>query len=108
MPVGPPQTYLTLSLRNLGFDTTESNLLSIPSTVIGIIMLLFTSFLSESINSRVIATVVLQIWALPLLIALYTFNSKTSEWVYFAVVTLITGFPYVHPIREFGQRLQHD
>lgn len=71
-------------------------------------MLLFTSFLSESINSRVIATVVLQIWALPLLIALYTFNSKTSEWVYFAVVTLITGFPYVHPIREFGQRLQHD
>ncbi|KAK0456138.1 major facilitator superfamily domain-containing protein [Armillaria borealis] len=78
MPVGPPQTYLTLSLRNLGFDTTESNLLSIPSTVIGIIMLLFTSFLSESINSRVIATV---------------------EWVYFAVVTLITGFPYVHPIQ---------
>ncbi|KAK0198772.1 major facilitator superfamily domain-containing protein [Armillaria mellea] len=99
MPVGPPQTYLTLSLRNLGFDTTESNLLSIPSTVIGIIMLLFTSFLSESINSRVIATVVLQLWALPLLIALYTFNSKTSEWVYFAVVTLITGFPYVHPIQ---------
>ncbi|KAK0465495.1 major facilitator superfamily domain-containing protein [Desarmillaria tabescens] len=99
MPVGPPQTYLTLSLRNLGFDTTESNLLSIPSTVIGIIMLLFTSFLSESINSRVIATVVLQLWALPLLIALYTFNSNTSEWVYFAVVTLVTGFPYVHPIQ---------
>lgn len=62
-------------------------------------MLLFTAFLSETIDSRVIATVVLQFWALPLLIALYTFNNSTSDWVYFAVVTLVTGFPYVHPIR---------
>lgn len=41
----------------------------------------------------------LQIWALPLLIALYTFNSDTSNWVYYAVVTLITGYPYVHPVQ---------
>ncbi|KAG7099772.1 hypothetical protein E1B28_001584 [Marasmius oreades] len=99
MPVGPPQTYLTLSLRNLGFSTTEANFLSIPSTVIGMSMLVFTAYLSEIINSRVVATVVLQLWALPLLVALYTFDSKTSQWVYYAVVTLITGFPYVHPIQ---------
>ncbi|KIK70542.1 hypothetical protein GYMLUDRAFT_32584 [Collybiopsis luxurians FD-317 M1] len=99
MPVGPPQNYLTLSLRHLGFNTTQSNLLSIPSSVLGLLMLLFCVFLSEIINSRVFATIILQIWALPLLIALYTFNAQTSQWVYFAVVTLITGFPYVHPIQ---------
>ncbi|KAK1218088.1 hypothetical protein PQX77_019246 [Marasmius sp. AFHP31] len=99
MPVGPPQTYLTLSLRNLGFDTTESNLLSIPSTVIGAVTMIATAYLSEIIDSRVLATIVLQLWALPLLIALYTFNRETSQWVYFAVVTLITGFPYIHPIQ---------
>ncbi|CAE6473492.1 unnamed protein product [Rhizoctonia solani] len=99
MPVGPPQTYLTLSLRKLGFNTTEANLLSIPSVVIGIITILFTSFLSEAINSRVLATVVLQLWALPLLVALYTFNQQTSQWVYYVVVSLITGFPYIHPIQ---------
>ncbi|KAH7922808.1 MFS general substrate transporter [Leucogyrophana mollusca] len=99
IPVGPPQTYLTLSLRNLGFDTTQSNLLSIPSTVIGLLMLLFTSYLSEIVDSRVAATIVLQVWALPLLIALYTFTRETSQWAYFVVVTLITGFPYVHPIQ---------
>ncbi|KAG9081851.1 hypothetical protein FS749_007332, partial [Ceratobasidium sp. UAMH 11750] len=92
IPVGPPQTYLTLSLRNLGFNTTEANLLSIPSVVIGIITILFTSFLSEAVNSRVLATVVLQLWALPLLVALYTFNRSTSQWVYFAVVTLMLVF----------------
>ncbi|QRW20320.1 major facilitator superfamily transporter [Rhizoctonia solani] len=99
MPVGPPQTYLTLSLRKLGFNTTEANLLSIPSVVIGIITMLFTSFLSEAIDSRVLATVVLQIWALPLLVALYTFDRQTSQWAYFSVVTLVTGFPYIHPIQ---------
>ncbi|KAJ3857261.1 major facilitator superfamily domain-containing protein [Lentinula lateritia] len=99
MPVGPPQNYLTLSLRHLGFNTTQSNLLTIPSSVLGLLMLLFCAYLSEIINSRVFATIILQLWALPLLVALYTFNAQTSQWVYYAVVTLITGFPYVHPIQ---------
>ena len=99
MPVGPPQAYLTLSLRNLGFTTTQTNLLSIPSSVLGIILLVFMAFISEVVNSRVGATIVLQLWALPLLIALYTFNERTSQWVYFAVVSLIVGYPYVHPIQ---------
>ncbi|KAF6754358.1 major facilitator superfamily domain-containing protein [Ephemerocybe angulata] len=99
MPVGPPQVYLTLSLRNLGFNTTETNLLTIPSVVIGAAMLLFTAYFSEKFQSRVAATMILQVWALPLLVAMYTFNAQTSQWVYFAVVTLVTGFPYVHPIQ---------
>ena len=99
MPVGPPQAYLTLSLRNLGFTTTQTNLLSIPSSVLGIILLVGMAFISEVVNSRVGTTIVLQLWALPLLIALYTFNESTSQWVYFAVVSLIVGYPYVHPIQ---------
>ncbi|KAF7337692.1 T-complex protein eta subunit [Mycena sanguinolenta] len=99
IPTGPPQVYLTLSLKNLGFTTTQSNLLTIPSTVCGLVTLLLCAYLSEIIDSRVGATIILQFWALPLLIALYTFNTSTSQWVYFGVVTLITGFPYVHPIQ---------
>jgi len=99
VPVVPPQTYLTLSLRSLGFTTIQTNLLSIPSIFLGMMGLLAMAFISEAINSRVAATIVLQFWALPLLIALYTFNSHTSQWVYFAVVSLIAGYPYVHPIQ---------
>jgi hypothetical protein len=62
-------------------------------------LLLLIAYFSEFINSRVGATIILQLWALPLLIALYSFDTQTSQWVYFAVVTLITGFPYVHPIQ---------
>lgn len=86
VPTGPPQTYLTLSLRNLGFTTTQTNLLTIPSNIIGIINMVAAAYFSEIVNSRVLATVTLQFWALPLLIALYTFTSHTSQWVYFAVV----------------------
>ncbi|KAG2756320.1 MFS general substrate transporter [Suillus brevipes Sb2] len=99
IPVGPPQTYLTLSLRNLGFTTTQSNLLTLPSTTCGLITLLLTSYLSEFVHSRVGACLVLQIWAFPLLVALRSFGRSTDQWDYFAVVTLITGFPYVHPIQ---------
>ncbi|KAG1757054.1 major facilitator superfamily domain-containing protein [Suillus lakei] len=99
IPVGPPQTYLTLSLRNLGFTTTQSNLLTLPSTTCGLITLLLTSYLSEFVHSRVGACLVLQIWALPLLVVLRSFGHSTNQWDYFAVVTLITGFPYVHPIQ---------
>ncbi|KAI0684762.1 MFS general substrate transporter [Cytidiella melzeri] len=99
VPVTPPQNYLTLSLRALGFDTTQSNLLSIPSTVLGIITLLIFCYMSEYIDSRIGALLTLQIWALPLLIVLYTFTTSTSNWVVFAVVTLITGYPYVHPVQ---------
>jgi len=99
IPVSPPQTYLTLTLRHLGFNTTQSNLLTIPSTVLGIVGLLVVCYLSEVFDSRVGTSVFLQFWALPLLIALYKFNGDTSQWVYYVVVTLITGYPYVHPIQ---------
>ncbi|EMD30968.1 hypothetical protein CERSUDRAFT_120233 [Gelatoporia subvermispora B] len=99
IPVTPPQTYLTLLLRDLGFNTVQSNLLTVPSTVLGIVLLLVVSYISEIWDSRIGVIVVLQIWALPLLIALYTFNEHTSQWVYFVVITLITGFPDTHPIQ---------
>ena len=98
VPVEPPRDYLTLSLRNLGFNTIQSNLLSVPALVIGAMGLLSACCLSEMINSRVLSTVILQFWALPLLIALYTFTEHTSQWVYFAAVSLIVGSPYVRPI----------
>ena len=35
LPTGPPDSYLTLTLRQIGFGTFDSNLLTIPTQVIG-------------------------------------------------------------------------
>lgn len=37
IPTGPPDAYLTLTLRNIGFSTFDSNLLTIPTQVLGAI-----------------------------------------------------------------------
>jgi putative effector of murein hydrolase LrgA (UPF0299 family) len=61
--------------------------------------LLSIAFISEVINSRIAVALVLQIWAMILLITLYTFDTHTSQWAYFAVVSLIAGSPFVHAIQ---------
>jgi len=99
IPPTPPQLYLTISLRHLGFSTTTTSLLTIPANVLGIINLLILAWLSERFNSRTAFGVVQQLYTLPLLALLITFTEKTSPWVYYAVVTLVIGFPYFHAIQ---------
>ncbi|KAK5050607.1 hypothetical protein LTR84_003889 [Exophiala bonariae] len=100
IPSTPPQAYITLTCKALGFDTFETNLLTIPAYVLFILQLLFWTWVSEKINQRVLLGVVNQFWCLPLLIALVTLpptfhNSNWSKWV---ISTLLVGYPYVHAI----------
>lgn len=100
IPSTPPQAYITLTCKALGFDTFETNLLTIPAYVLFILQLLFWTWVSERINQRVLLGVVNQLWCLPLLIALVALppvfhNSNWSKWV---LSTLLVGYPYVHAI----------
>jgi hypothetical protein len=74
MPIEPPQTYLTLTLRNLGFDTTDSNLLSVPPVVLGIFNLLVLTVISELVHNRSFVALIQNLWALPLLVSLLFFS----------------------------------
>jgi len=100
IPSTPPQAYITLTCKALGFDAFETNLLTIPAYVIFILQLLFWTWVSERINQRILLGVIGQIWCLPLLIALVSLppvfhNSNWSKWV---LSTLLVGYPYVHAI----------
>lgn len=96
----PETNYLTLTLKALGFSTFNTNLLVIPSSVLFILQLLFWTWLSEKINQRFLVGLISQIWVIPLLIALEVLPAKFphSNWVRYAISSLIVGYPYVHAI----------
>ncbi|TFK49343.1 allantoate permease [Heliocybe sulcata] len=99
IPVGPPSTYLTLSLRDIGFTTFQTNLLTIPSQVMGMITMFGLTLISETVNDRSIVSMMEDLWALPCLIALYCLPENPNPWVYFAVATVLLSYPYSHPIQ---------
>jgi hypothetical protein len=89
---------LTLNLKSLGFNTFQTNLLTIPSSVLFILQLLFWTWLSEKLNQRLFIGLISQIWTIPLLIALETLPAHFhgANWVRFAIASLIVGYPYAH------------
>jgi hypothetical protein len=96
----PETNYLTLTLKALGFSTFNTNLLTIPSSVLFIIQLQFWTWVSERLNQRFLVGLISQLWAIPLLIALETLpvTFHGSNWARYAISSLIVGYPYVHAI----------
>lgn len=100
IPMTPQTSYLTLTLKSLGFTTFHTNLLVIPSSFLFILQLLFWTWFSEKVNQRFLVGLISQLWTLPLLIALETLPAKFpgANWVRYAISTLIVGYPYAHAI----------
>ncbi|OAQ99346.1 hypothetical protein LLEC1_03294 [Akanthomyces lecanii] len=94
IPVSPQALYLTLSLKGLGFSRFQSNLLTIPSTVLQIFSMLGLTYLAEHMRSLSLVALLAQIWALPFIIYLNVVDTATvNKWIMFAVITLLLGYP---------------
>lgn len=115
IPATPVSGYLSLTLKNLGFSTFNSNMLTIPSAVLQIILMLALAKSSEYFNERTLHCVFGEFWVMPLLGALLALPSKGYPWPRFAISTMISGCvscklvikknstngsldPYFHPI----------
>uniref|UniRef100_A0A0W0F1B0 Putative allantoate permease n=1 Tax=Moniliophthora roreri TaxID=221103 RepID=A0A0W0F1B0_MONRR len=99
IPTSPPSTYLTLSLRNIGFSTFQTNLLTIPSTVAGIITMFGITVVSEMVNDRSFVSMAEDLWTLPFLVAIYCLPEHPNQWMYFGLATALLSYPYTHPIQ---------
>lgn len=98
IPATPVQAYLSLTLKRLGFSTFDSNMLSIPSAVLQIILMLALAKSSEHFRERTWHCFIGEFWVLPLLAALLALPSHGFLWGRFTVTTMISGYPYFHPI----------
>jgi sugar phosphate permease len=99
IPSSPPETYITLSLRNLGFNIIDSNLLIIPFTVGGMATMLAITIISEKLNDRSFVSMTGDVWTLPLLIALRTLPDHPSPWLFYALSSVLLMYPFTHPIQ---------
>ncbi|CAE6457435.1 unnamed protein product, partial [Rhizoctonia solani] len=81
IPGYPPSNYLTLTLRNLGFNTFNTSLLTIPANVLFIINNLLLAQLSRIANERSLVGSIGSIWQFPLLIALAVLPDDAGAWV---------------------------
>ncbi|GKZ30874.1 hypothetical protein AbraIFM66950_010563 [Aspergillus brasiliensis] len=93
IPTSPPKSYLTLSLKAIGFSTFQTTLLSIPVTVFAAINLVLVALLSEFFGQISIVCLLTQLWSLPLLIVLYTSAGSLSNWGLYAVSFILLGWP---------------
>ena len=91
IPATPVQAYLSLTLKRIGFSTFNANLLSIPSAVLQIILMLILAYSSEYFGERTFHCFFGEFWLLPLLAALITLPSGGRNWARFTITTMISG-----------------
>ncbi|KAJ5674817.1 major facilitator superfamily domain-containing protein [Penicillium maclennaniae] len=93
IPTSSPKTYLTLSLKAIGFSTFQTTLLIIQVTVFASINLLLVTELTERIHQISLIGLLTQVWSLPLLIVLYTSAGNLTEWGLYDVTIVLLGWP---------------
>ena len=91
IPATPVQAYLSLTLKNLKFSTFDANMLSIPSAVLQMILMLVLAKSSEWTGERAFHCLFGEFWVLPLLAALLSLPSGGRLWGRFTITTLISG-----------------
>lgn len=100
IPMTPQSQYLTLSLKGLGFGTFQSNLLTIPWTVLHVILMMFITYGAEIWGELTYTSLSGQIWALPFLIYFNVVDTtKVDKWVIWTITTLLLAYPNAHPIQ---------
>ena len=93
------QQYFTLMNRHLGFSVFDTNLLTIPSTVIHIIFLLLITWLSERVNERSFVCTIMPIYTIPIMGLIRWWPGAGKEaWPTWVLNTLYLGQPYIHAI----------
>ncbi|KAK7425147.1 hypothetical protein QQX98_000061 [Neonectria punicea] len=99
-PVVPPKQYLTLTLRDLGFSTVVTNILTVPTMFLTMCTIMGITYLSELLDERSLVAMISQIWALPFLVFLYLVDlSQINRWAAWGILTLLLAYPSPHAIQ---------
>ncbi|KAL4765580.1 putative transporter [Aspergillus foveolatus] len=98
IPNTPATSYISIQLKSLGYNTFQTNLMTIPAYALFIVNLLFWTWVSERFDVRFFLGIVSEVWCLVPLIALAVSPDNTSPWALWILNVILIGAPYVHAI----------
>jgi hypothetical protein len=93
-PMSTPASYLTLSLKGLGFGTFTTNLLVIPSKVLHVVTMLGLTYMGEVFKELTFTALIGQIWALPFIIFINLVDiNEINKWLAWIIMTALLCYP---------------
>ncbi|KAL3432284.1 major facilitator superfamily domain-containing protein [Aspergillus tetrazonus] len=98
IPNTPATSYISIQLKSLGYNTFQTNLMTIPAYALFIVNLLFWTWVSERFDIRFLLGIVSEVWCLVPLIALAVLPDNASPWALWILNVILIGAPYVHAI----------
>jgi hypothetical protein len=94
IPMSTPSNYLTLSLRDIGFDTFRTNLLVIPTRVLSVLTMLGLTYSAEIFGELTFIALTGQLRALPFVIFINIVDiNSINKWLAWAVITALLCYP---------------
>lgn len=88
----PVTNYLTLLLRGMGYNTTQTNALSIPYNFLMILTMLLTTYYSEIWNTRALMLASIPVWyTICLFVLRFWPDAQENKWGTWVLLTIMLG-----------------
>ncbi|KAI8075346.1 major facilitator superfamily domain-containing protein [Gilbertella persicaria] len=96
MTLTPIQNYLPTMIKNSGFTVTESNLLTAPSYIIGLIFSIIIARSSDRYGYVALHALIGTLWAMAGFIALELLPDNTNRWSLYVAALFTASYPSWH------------
>ena len=94
IPPGTVGAYLTLTIKELGFSTLYTNLMSAPAALLTIILMAALSLFSDRINSRALVGLLGASWLIAPFIVVNFSQPSWDRWGRYILGIVCVGYPY--------------
>ncbi|KAG2229672.1 hypothetical protein INT48_008904 [Thamnidium elegans] len=96
MPTTPVGVYLPTMIRNFGFPVTTSNLLTVPSHIIGLVVSIFVARSADKRGNYAYHALFGVVWSMAGFLALEFMKDGAGRWNFYVAALFISSSPTWH------------
>jgi cyanate permease len=96
MPHTPVGTYFPTMIRNYGFSVTTSNLLTVPSYFISLVISILIAKSADRYGNYALHALIGSIWSMVGFLALQFLPDDAGRWSFYTAVLFVASMPSWH------------